>query len=53
MATITDAGLTIAEAAARAGVSGDTLRYYERAGLVAPIERTARAIAASAPRTSI
>jgi len=39
MATITDAGLTIAEAAARAGVSGHTLRYYERIGLVAPIER--------------
>lgn len=39
MATITDAGLTIAEAAARAGVSGHTLRYYERVGLVAPIER--------------
>jgi DNA-binding transcriptional MerR regulator len=39
MATITDAGLTIAEAAARAGVSGDTLRYYERVSLVAPIER--------------
>jgi len=39
MATIADARLTIAEAAARAGVSGHTLRYYERAGLVAPIER--------------
>jgi len=39
MATITDDRLTIAEAAARAGVSGHTLRYYERAGLVAPIER--------------
>jgi len=39
MATITDARLTIAEAAERAGVSGHTLRYYERAGLVAPIER--------------
>ena len=39
MATISDARLTIAEAAARAGVSGHTLRYYERAGLVAPVER--------------
>ena len=39
MATITGVTLTIAEAAARAGVSGHTLRYYERAGLVAPIER--------------
>ena len=29
-----DAGLSIAEAARRAGVSVHTLRYYERAGLV-------------------
>ena len=28
-------GLTIAEAARRTGVSAHTLRYYERAGLVA------------------
>jgi DNA-binding transcriptional MerR regulator len=34
-------GLTIAEAARRTGVSVHTLRYYERAGLVAsPIDRT-------------
>ena len=34
-------GLTIAEAAARTGVSVHTLRYYERAGLVVgPIDRT-------------
>jgi DNA-binding transcriptional MerR regulator len=34
-------GLTIAEAAARTGVSVHTLRYYERAGLVvSPIDRT-------------
>jgi hypothetical protein len=33
MATVTDARLTIAEAAARAGVSGHTLRHYERAGI--------------------
>ncbi|HEX2467255.1 MAG TPA: MerR family transcriptional regulator [Solirubrobacterales bacterium] len=31
--------MTIAEAAAEAGVSVHTLRYYERAGLLAPIER--------------
>ena len=39
MATATDTSLTIAEAAARAGVSVHTLRYYERAGLLTPIER--------------
>jgi DNA-binding transcriptional MerR regulator len=34
-------GLTIADAAARTGVSVHTLRYYERAGLVvSPIDRT-------------
>ncbi|MDT7666093.1 MAG: hypothetical protein QOD04_5649 [Pseudonocardiales bacterium] len=36
------AGLSIAEAARRAGVSVHTLRYYERAGLaVTPVDRTA------------
>jgi DNA-binding transcriptional MerR regulator len=36
------AGLSIAEAARRTGVSAHTLRYYERAGLVvAPVDRTA------------
>jgi DNA-binding transcriptional MerR regulator len=36
------AGLSIAEAARRTGVSAHTLRYYERAGLVVtPIDRTA------------
>jgi DNA-binding transcriptional MerR regulator len=39
MATATDRELTIAEAAAEAGVSAHTLRYYERAGLLTPIER--------------
>ena len=35
------AGLTIAEAARRTGVSVHTLRYYERAGLVVtPVNRT-------------
>jgi DNA-binding transcriptional MerR regulator len=39
---IPGAGLTIAEAARRTGVSVHTLRYYERAGLViTPVERTA------------
>ncbi|SDI27295.1 MerR family transcriptional regulator [Nonomuraea jiangxiensis] len=37
-----DAGLSIAEAARRTGVSVHTLRYYERAGLVVtPVGRTA------------
>jgi DNA-binding transcriptional MerR regulator len=40
MATATaDRELTIAEAARQAGVSAHTLRYYERAGLMTPIER--------------
>jgi DNA-binding transcriptional MerR regulator len=38
MATITGE-LTVAEAAREAGVSAHTLRYYERAGLLAHIER--------------
>ncbi|GAA1683026.1 MerR family transcriptional regulator [Fodinicola feengrottensis] len=37
-----EAGLSIAEAASRTGVSVHTLRYYERAGLViTPVDRTA------------
>ncbi|HEX3731700.1 MAG TPA: MerR family transcriptional regulator [Mycobacteriales bacterium] len=36
------AGLSIAEAARRTGISVHTLRYYERAGLaVTPVDRTA------------
>src|SRR5688500_11143952 len=38
MATI-ERELTVAEAAREAGVSPHTLRYYERAGLLAPVER--------------
>ncbi len=39
---IPPAGLTIAEAARRTGVTAHTLRYYERAGLVVtPVDRTA------------
>ena len=39
--SIPPAGLSIAEAARRSGVSVHTLRYYERAGLVvAPVDRT-------------
>jgi DNA-binding transcriptional MerR regulator len=40
--SVPEAGLSIAEAARRTGVSVHTLRYYERAGLVVtPVERTA------------
>jgi DNA-binding transcriptional MerR regulator len=39
MATAEAAELTVAEAAREAGVSVHTLRYYERAGLLTPIER--------------
>ena len=40
MATLNAPDLTIAEAAERAGISAHTIRYYERAGLLAPIDRT-------------
>jgi len=33
--------LTIAEVAERTGLSTDTLRYYEKAGLIEPVGRTA------------
>jgi DNA-binding transcriptional MerR regulator len=39
MATATKTEMTIAEAAREAGVSVHTLRYYERAGLLTPIQR--------------
>ncbi len=39
MATATHTSLTIAQAATEAEVSVHTLRYYERAGLLTPIER--------------
>ena len=39
MTTVAAQGMTIAEAAEAAGVSVHTLRYYERAGLLAPVER--------------
>jgi DNA-binding transcriptional MerR regulator len=39
MTTETATEMTIAEAAREAGVSVHTLRYYERAGLLTPIER--------------
>ena len=39
MATVPAQELTIAEAAAEAGLSVHTLRYYERAGLLTPVDR--------------
>ena len=32
--------MTISEAAERTGLSADTLRYYERIGLIPPVPRT-------------
>jgi DNA-binding transcriptional MerR regulator len=39
MEAITAEGLTISAAAEAAGISAHTLRYYERAGLIEPVER--------------
>jgi DNA-binding transcriptional MerR regulator len=39
MATIERTEMSIAEAANEAGLSVHTLRYYERAGLLAPVDR--------------
>jgi DNA-binding transcriptional MerR regulator len=39
MTTATTAGYTIGEAAAKTGLSQDTVRYYERTGLVPPVRR--------------
>jgi DNA-binding transcriptional MerR regulator len=36
---ITSGGLTISATAEAAGISAHTLRYYERAGLIEPVER--------------
>ena len=34
--------MTIAETAKKYDISADTLRYYERIGLIPPVPRTAR-----------
>jgi DNA-binding transcriptional MerR regulator len=39
MATLAAREMTIAEAAREVGISAHTIRYYERAGLLAPVER--------------
>jgi DNA-binding transcriptional MerR regulator len=44
-----DASFAPSDAARRAGVTLETLRYYEREGLVGPIERTAGGIRAYTP----
>jgi DNA-binding transcriptional MerR regulator len=41
MTTSAPAGLLVAELAAAAGVAPDTIRYYERSGLLEPPPRTA------------
>jgi MerR family regulatory protein len=45
------ATLTISDAARASGVSAHTLRYYERAGLLEPVDRAASATGAT-PRTT-
>jgi hypothetical protein len=45
------AALDPGEVAARTGLTLDTLRYYEREGLIGPIDR-ARAAAGATPRTT-
>ncbi|MEV4320157.1 heavy metal-responsive transcriptional regulator [Actinocrispum sp. NPDC049592] len=50
--TVTSAsGLRVAELAAEVGVSPDTVRYYERAGLLAPPPRTASGYRVYPPET--
>ncbi|GAB3463788.1 MerR family transcriptional regulator [Streptomonospora sediminis] len=41
MSTAPPRGLSISEAADRTGLSADTLRYYERIGLIDPVPRSA------------
>jgi DNA-binding transcriptional MerR regulator len=40
MANAIAAGLTVGQVAARAGVSADTIRYYERVGVLPKVTRT-------------
>lgn len=40
MTTLTAHGLTIGETAERTGLTPDTLRYYERIGLISPVVRS-------------
>ena len=44
-----DPALAIGELAARAGVTRDALRYYERLGLIAPLRRTSGGFRVYAP----
>lgn len=41
MGTVQDVGLTVSRLAAAVGVSGDTVRFYEREGLLPAVSRTA------------
>lgn len=51
MPTSAPAGLLVAELASAAGVGPDTIRYYERAGLLEPPPRTAGGYRRFPPRT--
>ena len=49
---MTSAELTIAEVAERTGLTRDTLRYYERDGLMLGVSRAARGTVATPSTTS-
>ena len=44
-----DPALAIGELAARAGLTRDALRYYERLGMIAPLRRTSAGFRVYAP----
>lgn len=51
MSTIQDTGLTVSRLAAAVGVGGDTVRYYEREGLLPAAPRTSSGYRIFTPET--